>query len=178
MPLTFLTGGARSGKSSLAISIAASSGRPVTFIATGTAGDEEMAARIARHRAERPADWTTVEEPVALREAIDAASSGDCVVIDCLTLWVANLMVVGQVSDEAIESLTAESSARAAARTAPTIVVSNEVGSGLHPDNALGRRFRDVLGRVNADFAGASERAALVVAGRLLPLSDARSWLR
>jgi adenosylcobyric acid synthase len=161
--LTFLLGGARSGKSALALSLAG--GAPVTFVATGTAGDEEMAERIERHRAERPVSWSTVEEPVALREAIEAAEG--TVVVDCLSFWVANLVEAGW-ADAAVEA-EAEAAARVAAGLR-TIAVSNEVGLGVVPATPLGRRYRDVLGRVNASWAEAAEDAYLVVAGRALRL--------
>jgi adenosyl cobinamide kinase/adenosyl cobinamide phosphate guanylyltransferase len=163
--LTFLLGGARSGKSSLALELAERSGGPVTFIATATAGDDEMAARIAAHRAERPDAWTTVEEPLHLREALEAAQG--TVVVDCLSLWVANLLEaqVAAIEEQAV-------AAAAAATGRRTIAVSNEVGLGVVPATPLGRHYRDVLGRVNAVWADAAEVALLVVAGRALPLAS------
>jgi adenosyl cobinamide kinase/adenosyl cobinamide phosphate guanylyltransferase len=160
--LTLLLGGARSGKSSLAVDLASRAGGPVTFIATATAGDEEMADRIAAHRGERPGDWTTVEEPLHLRQALEAAEG--TVVVDCLSLWVANLL-------EADMEIDAEAAAVAAGR-GRTIAVSNEVGLGIVPATPLGRRYRDVLGRVNAEWADAAETTLLVVAGRALPLAS------
>jgi adenosyl cobinamide kinase/adenosyl cobinamide phosphate guanylyltransferase len=163
--LTFLLGGARSGKSSLALELAERAGGPVTFIATATAGDEEMAARIAAHRVERPGTWTTVEEPLRLHEALEAAEG--TVVVDCLSLWVANLLEAGVT---AIEEQSVAAAAVAARRR--TIAVSNEVGLGVVPATPLGRRYRDVLGRVNAAWADAAEVTLLVVAGRALPLAS------
>jgi len=160
--LTLLLGGARSGKSSLAVDLASRAGGPVTFIATATSGDEEMAARIAAHRGERPGDWKTVEEPLHLREALEAAEG--TVVVDCLSLWVANLL-------EADMEIDAGAAAAAAGR-GRTIAVSNEVGLGIVPATPLGRRYRDVLGRVNAAWADAAETTLLVVAGRALPLAS------
>ena len=165
MSLTFLLGGARSGKSALAVELAERAGGPVTFIATATAGDEEMAARIAAHRAERPDAWTTVEEPLRLRAALDAAEG--TVVVDCLSLWVANLLEAGAAD---IEEQAVEAAAVAGARR--TIAVSNEVGLGVVPATPLGRLYRDVLGRVNAAWAEAAETTLLVVAGRALPLAS------
>jgi adenosyl cobinamide kinase/adenosyl cobinamide phosphate guanylyltransferase len=162
MTLTVLLGGARSGKSALAVRLAADTGRPVTFIATGEARDAEMAARIELHRRERPAGWTTVEEPVDLRGALERAPEEDAVVVDCLSLWVANLLERGLEPDDV--------AAVAAARAAPTIAVSNEVGLGIVPATELGRVFRDLLGRVNAAWVEASDRALFVVAGRALEL--------
>jgi adenosyl cobinamide kinase/adenosyl cobinamide phosphate guanylyltransferase len=160
--LTLLLGGARSGKSSLAVRMA---GETATLIATATAGDDEMAERIRRHRAERPTGWTTVEEPLELRAALEAAAG--TVVVDCLSLWVANLLEADW-SDEAVDA-EAEACAGLAA-TGTTIAVSNEVGLGVVPVTPLGRRYRDVLGRVNSTWAAAADRVLLVVAGRVLEL--------
>jgi adenosylcobinamide kinase/adenosylcobinamide-phosphate guanylyltransferase len=165
MSLTLLLGGARSGKSSLALRRAAATARPVVFVATAEAGDAEMAERIARHRAERDPEWTTVEAPVDLAAALAGAPAGACVIVDCLTLWVANRLEEGEAE---VVRLAYEAAALAAARPAPTIAVSNEVGMGVVPTSALGRRYRDVLGRVNAVWADAATEAALVVAGRPL----------
>jgi adenosylcobinamide kinase / adenosylcobinamide-phosphate guanylyltransferase len=170
MPLTFLLGGARSGKSALALRLASEWAGPVVFVATAEArDDEEMSARIARHRLERPPAWTTVEEPLDLTGALAHAPEGACLVVDCLTLWAANALEAGW-DDQAIERTAVEAAALAAARTALTVVASNEVGMGIVPAAPLGRAFRDVLGRVNAVFAGEAERAFLVVAGRPLEL--------
>ena len=167
MTLVVLLGGARSGKSALALELAGGRG---TFLATATAGDEEMAARIERHRGERPAAWTTVEEPVALGAALGSVAADEPVVLDCLSLWVSNLIEAGW-DDAAIEREARAVARVAAARAAKTVAVSNEVGSGVVPATALGRRYRDVLGRVNAIWAAEAERALLVVAGRTLELA-------
>lgn len=169
MSLTLLLGGARSGKSSLAVRRAQASGRAVVFVATGEAGDAEMATRIARHRAERPAGWHTAEVPVALGEALAAVDGDACVVVDCLSLWVANLMGRGD-GEEAVVGAAQEAASTCAARRAPTLAVSNEVGMGVVPDTPLGRAYRDVLGRVNAVWAACADEALLVVAGRALTL--------
>jgi adenosylcobinamide kinase / adenosylcobinamide-phosphate guanylyltransferase len=166
--LTLLIGGARSGKSSLAVHRAASA-EPVVFIATAEAGDEEMAARIETHRAERPTEWTTVEEPVEIRAALEASSAESFVILDCLSLWVSNL-IGRDWDDEAIETEAASVAKAAASRRAPTLVVTNEVGLGVVPATPLGRRYRDVLGRVNADFAETADETLFVVAGRALRL--------
>jgi adenosyl cobinamide kinase/adenosyl cobinamide phosphate guanylyltransferase len=157
--LVLYLGGARSGKSRLAVERAASSGAPVTFIATGEAGDEEMAARIELHRGERPAEWRTLEEPRDLAGALASVPAGETAVVDCLTLWVAN----GGGDDSALDA--------AAARNGLTIVVSNEVGLGIVPANALAREYRDTLGRVNAAWAAAADEAWFVVAGKSLRLA-------
>lgn len=168
--LTVLVGGARSGKSALAVDLADRSGRPVVFVATATPGDEEMADRIARHRAERPEDWTTVEEPLDLVAAFDRTGDDACVVVDCLSLWTMNAI---DRSDDEVLALVGEQVARAHRRVGPTIVVGNEVGSGIVPGDPATRRYRDLLGRVNAAWARAADRAFLVVAGRVVPLAEA-----
>jgi adenosylcobinamide kinase/adenosylcobinamide-phosphate guanylyltransferase len=165
MSLTLLVGGARAGKSALALRRAAATRRPVVFIATAEARDAEMADRIARHRAERDPGWATVEAPVELAGALAAAPADACVVVDCLTLWVANRFGEGQAE---VVRLATEAAELAAGRAAPTIAVSNEVGMGVVPATPVGRRYRDVLGRVNAVWAAAAADAALVVAGRPL----------
>jgi adenosylcobinamide kinase / adenosylcobinamide-phosphate guanylyltransferase len=166
LSLTFLLGGARSGKSALAIQLAGQANGAVTFIATGEARDEEMEARIRQHRNERPAAWTTVEEPIELAAALEGVGAEATVVVDCLSLWVANLL--GREED--VEALSERAVAVARQRAGPTIVVSNEVGLGIVPASELARRYRDVLGRVNAQWAAAADEAALVVAGRRLRL--------
>ena len=165
MTLTLLLGGARAGKSALALRRARAHDRPVVFIATAQARDAEMTERIARHRAERDPDWSTVETPADLAGALAAAPAGACVIVDCLTLWVANLL---ERDDAVIVPLAAEAAALAAGRASPTIAVSNEVGMGVVPASAVGRRYRDVLGTVNAIWAERATAAALVVAGRAL----------
>ena len=159
MTLVVYVGGARSGKSRLAVERAAASGAPVVFVATGEAGDDEMAERIARHRAERPAGWRTVEEPLELGAALRDAPADATVLVDCLSLWVAN----GGGGAAAVEA--------AAARPALTIAVTNEVGLGIVPVNALARAYRDDLGRVNAAWVAAADEAYFVVAGRTLRLA-------
>ena len=159
MTLVVYLGGARSGKSRLAVERARSERAPVVFVATGEAGDEEMAERIARHREERPADWRRVEEPLELARVLGEAPADATVVVDCLSLWVAN----GGRDAAAVET--------AAARTALTIAVTNEVGLGIVPANALARDYRDELGRVNAAWVAAADEAYFVVAGKMLPLT-------
>ena len=167
MSLVVLLGGARSGKSALAVQLA---GEAATLVATATADDAEMEERIRRHRAERPAAWTTVEEPLALGAALATVEPERAAVVDCLSLWVSNLIEAGW-GDAAIEKEARVVAAAAAARAGLTVAVSNEVGLGIVPATPLGRRYRDVLGRVNATWALASDRALLVVAGRTLELA-------
>jgi adenosyl cobinamide kinase/adenosyl cobinamide phosphate guanylyltransferase len=142
MGFVLLTGGVRSGKSRLAVELAAGSGRDVLFVATARETDPDMAARIQAHRNQRPAGWRTEEEPERVAEQVAAAPPASFVVVDCLGLWVSNLMAAG----------------------------GDEAAVGVHPQSALGRSFRDLLGRVNTIVAGAAGEAYLVVAGRLLPL--------
>ena len=171
MSLTVLLGGARSGKSRLALRLAESSGRPVTFIATAEALDAEMADRIARHRAERPDTWSTREEARDLEGALRAVPGGTTIIVDCLTLWVSNLVDNGRSDREVLER--ARSAARVARdRAGAVIAVSNEVGSGIVPMTALGRRFQDLLGEVNAAWVEVADRAGLMVAGRVLWLPE------
>jgi adenosyl cobinamide kinase/adenosyl cobinamide phosphate guanylyltransferase len=163
--LVLLLGGARSGKSELALRLAERSGREVVFVATAEARDDEMRERIERHRAERPGAWATVEEPLDLAGALARVRPETCAIVDCLSLWVSNLMERG---------LDAEDSAPAAAAAARplTIAVSNEVGLGVVPATPLGRAYRDVLGRVNRIWADAADETYLVVAGRVLRLHE------
>ncbi|MGH2826756.1 MAG: bifunctional adenosylcobinamide kinase/adenosylcobinamide-phosphate guanylyltransferase [Actinomycetota bacterium] len=170
MPLTVLIGGARAGKSALATHLATQTGLRVTFVATAQALDEEMKRRIARHREERPSEWDTIEEPLDLHEALAKIDPDRAVVVDCLTLWVSNL-VLGDFDDDEIEKRAAVAAQIVADREAPAFVVTNEVGSGVHPSTEVGRRFRDLLGRVNVIWSTAATEAFLVVAGRSIPLS-------
>jgi adenosylcobinamide kinase/adenosylcobinamide-phosphate guanylyltransferase len=160
----FILGGARSGKSRFAVSDGALPGR-VAFVATARATDDEMARRIARHRAERPRHWTTVEEPYELvRRLAGLEDAYDAVVVDCLTLWVSNRLLRGDTDDAVLDE--AEALAKLIGRRATSLtVVSNEVGEGVHPETAMGLRFRDLLGIVNQKVAGACDRVVLMVAG-------------
>ncbi len=176
--LVLILGGARSGKSAFAEQLAASSGRRVAFIATATAGDDDMRARIARHRASRSPEWLTIEEPLQLAGAVRrAAELADVLLLDCITLWLANWM--GQQSDlelddapgEAytgrvlsdIEELLATLATLGPGKT--LIAVSNEVGLGIVPAYPLGRVYRDTLGWVNQRLARSADRVYLMVAG-------------
>ena len=166
MSLTVLLGGARAGKSALALELARERGVPVVYVATAEAGDDEMAARIAQHRADRPDEWRTVEEPVALGAALASVEPETCIVVDCLTLWVANLLAR---DDDVLPEAEAVAEL-AATRGGPTIVVSNEVGLGIVPRSPLAREYRDLVGAVNAAFVRRAGDAAFVVAGRAIPL--------
>jgi adenosylcobinamide kinase/adenosylcobinamide-phosphate guanylyltransferase len=165
---TLVLGGARSGKSSFAERLARESGLARTYVATATAGDAEMRQRIAHHRASRGDGWRTVEEPMALCEALRRESAADrVVVVDCLTLWLSNLMQAGRDVEEESRRLAA----CLAATPGPVLLVSNEVGLGLVPDTPLGRSFRDAQGRLNQMVAAAVPAVAFIAAG--LPL-----WLK
>ena len=173
MTLVTLLGGARSGKSRLAIELASATGGRVTFVATGEARDEEMSERIAAHRRARPEGWTTIEEPHELERAVASLPRDHAAIVDCLSLWVANLLERGTPEDEIVASAAA--AARAASSHALLVVgVSNEVGLGIVPMSPLGRTYRDLLGTVNRLWVDASTEAAFVVGGRLLPLQSAQ----
>lgn len=163
-----ILGGVRSGKSRHAELLAASHGGSVAVVVTGTAGDEEMAARIASHRARRPAHWDVVEEPIGLGRALrEASRPGSVVIIDCLTLWLTNILTQ---PDERL--LPQESDALLAAvhsAQGSVILVSNEVGSGIVPVNELARRFTDVTGSLHQRLGAACDQVIWMVAG--LPLT-------
>ena len=161
-----ILGGVRSGKSRFAIT-GIPAGARVTFLATAEARDAEMAARIARHQAERPPGWHTVEEPVDLVARLADVDGADTVIVDCVTVWIANLLLRGDGEPAIIKA--AEGLAAYAARSRVNLtLVSNEVGEGVHPSTEDGRRFRDALGAVNQRLAAACDRVVLMVAG--LPL--------
>ncbi len=161
-------GGARSGKSGYAQQLAEATGLRVVFIATAESGDTEMAERIARHREFRPGNWELVEEPIRLSKAlVESAETGVCVLIDCLTLWMSNLLAR---SDAARGGEVEEFLAAVKALPGCAIFVSNEVGLGIVPENRLAREFRDCVGRLHQDLAGICSGVTLVVAGRPLQL--------
>lgn len=162
---TLFLGGARSGKSRLAQEAAEAWPGPLVYCATAQAGDAEMAERIARHRADRGPRWQTVECPVDLPEAIGAAR-GDAIVVDCLTLWLANLMFAEHDLDAACAALLEAM----AAAPAPLYLVSNEVGLGIVPETPLGRRFRDEAGRLNQMVAAKADKVVFIAAGLSLNL--------
>jgi adenosylcobinamide kinase / adenosylcobinamide-phosphate guanylyltransferase len=146
----------------------------VAFVATAEPGDAEMAARIARHRAERPRHWRTVEAPVDLVDRVTRlAAEVDAALVDCLTLWVSNRLLRGDV-DQAVLDETDRLAALIDARRVQLTLVSNEVGEGIHPSTAAGLRFRDLLGLVNQKIAAVSDRVVLMVAGIPVTLKSGR----
>jgi adenosylcobinamide kinase / adenosylcobinamide-phosphate guanylyltransferase len=178
MTRTFIFGGARSGKSAYAESMCASSEKPVVYVATARAGDEEMQARIAHHRARRDAAWTTIEEPLELGPILrDMSVEGNVVMVDCLTVWLSNLLFcedriypeVGRIipPERFVQERDAFLSAIEQVR-GDLIIVSNEVGMGIVPQGAISRWFVDEAGRLNQAIAARCERAIWVAAG--LPL--------
>ena len=162
--LTLVLGGARSGKSRYAESLIAATPPPWVYVATAQALDADLAERIAHHRKRRGDGWHTIEEPHDLQDAIDAAPAGAAVLVDCLTLWLTNRML----AEANMEVETGRLEAALARRNGLTVLVSNEVGSGIVPDNALPRRFADLQGRLNQRLAACADRVVLLVAG--LPL--------
>jgi len=161
-----ILGGARSGKSRLAEQRAEAGGLAVTYIATATAGDEEMAARIAHHRARRPAHWSVAEAPRQLAATLKQHAAADrCLLVDCLTLWITNLLEFPAAWRVERERLLAV----LPALPGEVLLVSNEVGWGIVPEYPSARRFRDEAGRLHQDLACCCDRVTLVVAG--LPLS-------
>lgn len=172
--IALVGGGARSGKSAFALALARSRGARRVFVATGQAFDDEMRARIAAHARERGPDFVTIEEPVAVPARLDQldAAQADVVVIDCLTLWLSNLMLRDE--PEAAIAHHVDALADALRRCAcHTIVVTNEVGLGLVPETPLGRAFRDVTGRAHQTLAAIADDLYLAVMGVVLQLRPA-----
>ena len=167
-PLTLVIGGARSGKSRHAEGMILATGLPRLYIATAEAWDDEMRARIAQHQADRGANWQTVEAPHDLSKALRAVPKGQAVLIDCVTLWLTNRML-------AEADLAADTTALLQALAdcpAPVVVVTNELGWSIVPENALARRFRDAQGRLNQRLAAQADRVVTVIAGLPLLLKD------
>ena len=189
-PITLLLGGVRAGKSAKALRLAAECerGRGVLFVATAQALDDEMSSRIAAHRRERPPHWQTLESPIDvstdLESYLERTQPVGAIVIDCLTLWVSNLLLAASEGQDAealitrhVESLLvvlARFDARSPDANARCIIVSNEVGLGVVPPTPLGRAYRDALGRANQLVAAAADDVRLLVAGIELPLKSTR----
>jgi adenosylcobinamide kinase / adenosylcobinamide-phosphate guanylyltransferase len=168
-PVTLVLGGARSGKSRYAERLVEAAASGGTYCATAEAGDAEMARRIAAHRARRGPFWHTVEAPLALAPVIASEAASDHpLLIDCLTLWLSNLLLAGKPVDEETAALCAA----LRLTEGPVVLVANEVGMGLVPETPLGRRFRDAAGRLNQEVAALADRVAFVVAGLPLMLKE------
>ncbi|WP_109124126.1 bifunctional adenosylcobinamide kinase/adenosylcobinamide-phosphate guanylyltransferase [Dyella sp. C11] len=166
---TLILGGARSGKSAFAEQLAAASGHEVVYIATAQAHDDEMAARIAHHRAQRPTHWHCVEEPLSLAAALAAhARPGCCVLVDCLTLWLSNLLAMP--NDERFKLERDALLHLLPSLKGQVVMVSNEVGLGVVPMGELTRRFVDEAGRLHQALATQCERVVFVAAGLPMPL--------
>ena len=161
-----MLGGARSGKSRQAQILAMATPPPWIYVATAQALDEEMSERIAKHRADRGEGWSTIEEPIELARAVAEAPESAPVVVDCITLWLTNLML-GQHD---VDSAMARFTKCLDRRRAPTIVVSSEVGTGLVPETPLGRAFRDQAGLINQRLAVSAQQVLFMVAGLAMPL--------
>ncbi len=166
-----VVGGQRSGKSRFAEGLVAASGYVPVYLAVATAGDAEMAERIAAHRGRRQNGWRTVEEPLEIAAVLARESRADTVVlVECLTLWLSNLMGaardIAAATDELIDALQRADG--------PVVLVSNEVGSGIMPDNALARRYADALGTLNQRVAAVATQVVLVAAGQPLILKPSR----
>ena len=162
--LTLVIGGARSAKSAFAEGLVSATTRPSRYVATAQAWDDEMRERIARHRLDRGAGWLTVEAPLDLVSALAAATSAEVVLVDCATLWITNHLL----ADHDLDAMSSALVGALAACAAPVVIVSNETGWGIVPDNALARRFRDAQGRLNQRLAAEAGLVVTVIAG--LPL--------
>ena len=173
-PVSLVLGGARSGKSTYAEKLVSgilfgATPRPSSYIATGEAGDLEMATRIMAHRARRGSHWTTIEEPLRLAEAIDKAGQrSEPILVDCLTLWLSNLLHAGVDLDEATDDMMASVDGLGVS----IVFVSNELGLGVVPETPLGRSFRDTMGRMNMRVAERADRVIFMAAGLPLIMKD------
>lgn len=170
--IVLVGGGARSGKSTFALVRARELGARRLFVATARRYDADMSARIDRHVAERGGEFVTVEEPVALPEVLSGAGGYDVALVDCLTLWLSNLLLDG-LEPEAIEARVAGLARALAAAPCHVILVTNEVGMGLHPETALGRTFRDLAGRAHQRLAAVADEVHLAAMGLVLRLKPA-----
>lgn len=174
--LTLLFGGARSGKSSLAVELAAKSTKPVFFVATAQALDDDMRDRISKHKAERPG-WSTIEEPLDLCSAIKKCPDQSFVIIDCLTLWISNMLLAGN-TEASMRTASTRALGAITERAGSTVAISNEVGLGIVPDNPLARQYRDILGRTNQQWARASATSLFLVAGKAIQLLNPQELLQ
>lgn len=160
-PLTFILGGTASGKSKIAENLVISTGRPRVYLATAQAFDDEMKTKVAAHLAQRGSDWTTIEEPVDVASRLTERDTDQILLLDCVTLWLSNIILAER--DEAADSAALMKALEDA--PCPVVVVSNEVGLGIVPDNALSRRFRGAQGQLNQALAAQAGLVVNVVAG-------------
>lgn len=165
--IIFIGGGTRSGKSAFALSLARRLGQRRLFLATAQPGDDEMRQRIERHRRDRGADFCTIEEPLAVAEAIQQHADYDVVLLDCLTLWLSNLLLDG-IEPQTILQRVEELTAALGRRPLHAVVVSNEVGLGIVPETPLGRTFRDVAGLAHQRISAAADEVYFAVLGTML----------
>jgi len=173
LSLIFITGGARSGKSAYAVELAKRNGGKTAFIATAFAGDDEMKQRILLHQASRPPEWTTIEEPIKVAEAISGATANHkTIIVDCLTLLVSNLIfdtpsqdMVNPEHEQRILASIKRIAETAQNTDSTVIIISNELGMGIVPENALARYFRDVCGRANQLMAAAADEVYVCFSG-------------
>lgn len=168
---TLLLGGARSGKSDLAVRLGMAWPGDVILAATAEARDDDMAARIRRHQDERPTEWGLVEAPLLSAHDVVALDPNALLIIDCITLLVSNLLHADKTEAQIDEHASVLTHALIS-RSAPTLVISNEVGLGVHPTSDLGRHYRDVLGRYNKRIADRAQTSLFVAAGRVTQLHD------
>ena len=169
--ITLVIGGCRSGKSRFALNAAnAVPGRRKIFLATSVPRDLEMTKRVQAHQAERGKDWITVEEPVNIHACISAhADTADVILVDCLTLWLSNMMAA-HMNDKEIENRFEKTAQVCCSPPCPVFLVSNEVGAGIVPENPLARKFRDLAGYMNQFMADTADRVVLTVAGQALQI--------
>ncbi len=160
-PLTLVLGGAASGKSAFAEQLCFQTHKPRVYVATAQAFDDEMRAKISDHKIQRGADWTTIEAPLDIAQALAGRTSGEVILLDCATLWLSNVLLSERPLDEDVARLSA------ALTTCPAsvVVVSNEVGAGIVPDNKLARQFRNAQGRLNQTLAAQADLVVQVIAG-------------
>ncbi|HMF17987.1 MAG TPA: bifunctional adenosylcobinamide kinase/adenosylcobinamide-phosphate guanylyltransferase [Gemmataceae bacterium] len=165
--LILIGGGVRSGKSDFALSLARQLGQRRLFLATAQAGDDEMTDRIRRHRQARGDDFITIEEPLAIAEAVRRHAEFDVVVLDCLTLWLSNLLLNGCSLEQILQHVD-DFLAVLGKQTGHVVIITNEVGMGIVPENALGRQFRDVAGLAHQRISQAADEVYLAVLGTIL----------
>lgn len=163
--ITFVIGGAASGKSAFAEQVIVETGRPKVYLATAQVYDTEMREKVAAHRDARGPDWETIEEPIAIADVIAARTSEQILLIDCLTLWLTNLIL----NEHDVDAAFSDFLVAIADAPCPVVIVSNEVGQGIVPDNALSRRFRAAQGQLNQRVAAQADRVVTVIAG--LPMT-------